>query len=216
MKRKNYYLLGILCFFIVAFSGCAKNNALLNQQALLIDELTDENKNLLSENDRLRQANLNIGRQAEDELARAKAELEEKLKTRIAEGSLEVGINDRGLVVTVLNKVLFDPGKAELKSSSQDVLDHVAGVLKNKMGNAMIYVDGHTDSDPIKKSTWRSNWELSSARALEVVHYFVEKKGLNPKRIAATGYGEHRPLVSNNTREGKMKNRRVEIVVSSQ
>ncbi len=78
----------------------------------------------------------------------------------------------------------------------------------------MVYVEGHTDNQPIRMSAWRSNWELSTARAMEVVHYFIEAGNLNPRRLAATGYGEFHPVADNGAPEGMSKNRRVEIIVS--
>ena len=78
----------------------------------------------------------------------------------------------------------------------------------------MIYIEGHTDDEPIRLSAWRSNWELSTARALEVLHYFIDAGNLNPKRLAATGYGEFHPVGDNSSPEGRSANRRVEIVVS--
>ena len=73
-------------------------------------------------------------------------------------------------------------------------------------------IEGHTDNQPIKRSGWKSNWELSTARALSVLHYLSEKSVAEP-RLAATGYGEYKPVATNDAREGRQKNRRVEIVI---
>jgi len=74
-------------------------------------------------------------------------------------------------------------------------------------------VEGHTDNEPIKYSGWRSNWELSSGRALAVVHYLIDKRNLEPDRIRAVGFGEFQPVASNDAPEGRRQNRRVEIVI---
>ncbi|MFH1782408.1 MAG: OmpA family protein, partial [Candidatus Omnitrophota bacterium] len=76
-----------------------------------------------------------------------------------------------------------------------------------------IGIEGHTDNEPIKYSGWKSNWELSTARATSVLHYIVDERGIAPERVSATGHGEFKPVSSNDTEDGKRQNRRVEIVV---
>lgn len=118
---------------------------------------------------------------------------------------------DAGTVtVTLENRILFSPGKADLRSTSQ--LNHIAGVLKEKYGAMQIEVVGHTDSDPIKKSKWKDNWELSAQRALSVLRYLI-KKGIPEDTIRASGRGPSQPVASNASSSGKAQNRRVEIVV---
>ncbi len=143
------------------------------------------------------------------ELEAARAELEKRLK---GEQGVSVEMSERGLVVTFLAEVLFDSGKAKVKAGAHDVLDKVAKVITDKAPDRNIAVEGHTDNEPIKKSGWKSNWELSTARATSVLHY-LEEKGMDPKKLQATGYGEYRPVVSNDTVEGRQKNRRVEIII---
>jgi len=74
-------------------------------------------------------------------------------------------------------------------------------------------IEGHTDKVPIKRSGWKSNWELSTARALSVLHYLEKDEGISPERLSAIGYGEYRPVASNDSRDGRKQNRRVEIVI---
>ena len=76
-----------------------------------------------------------------------------------------------------------------------------------------IGIEGYTDNVPIKHSSWKSNWELSSARSLSVLYFLANEKGISPERLSAIGFGEYRPVVSNDTREGRKLNRRVEIVI---
>jgi chemotaxis protein MotB len=144
-----------------------------------------------------------------DRLSKIKAELEEKLKG--VEG-VSLSMEDRGLVITFLDEILFDSGKTAVKADAFNALDRVAGVITSKASDLNIGVEGHTDSDPIKFSGFKSNWELSTARATSVLHY-LESKGVSPQKLAAIGYGEHRPVADNTTVEGKRKNRRVEIVI---
>ncbi|MHC5077322.1 MAG: OmpA/MotB family protein, partial [Planctomycetota bacterium] len=91
-------------------------------------------------------------------------------------------------------------------------LDHINSVLRSKYGGRQIDVVGHTDSDPIKKSSWQDNWELSAQRALSVLRYLV-KQGISSEQIRAVGRGESQPIASNSSASGKARNRRVEIVV---
>jgi chemotaxis protein MotB len=116
------------------------------------------------------------------------------------------------ITVTLPNAILFDAGKAALKKAHSAELDHIVSVLQEKYSGKQIDVVGHTDSDPIKKSKWQDNWELSSQRALSVVRYLVEH-GIPQDKVRGIGCGAARPIASNATASGKSKNRRVEIVV---
>jgi chemotaxis protein MotB len=116
------------------------------------------------------------------------------------------------ITVTLPNTILFDSGKAILKSATSKELDHILAVLKDKWSGKQIDVVGHTDNDPIKKSSWKDNWELSAQRALSVARYLTDH-GIPEKQVEASGCGSFRPIASNSTAEGKAKNRRVEIVV---
>ncbi|MFA5316279.1 MAG: OmpA family protein [Dehalococcoidales bacterium] len=147
--------------------------------------------------------------QENSELQAAKAELEKRLK---GEKGVSVGMDERGLVVTFVAEVLFDSGLAKIRPSANEVLSKVTNVLNDQVADRNIAIEGHTDNEPIKKSGWKSNWELSTARATSVLHY-LEENGTAPTRLQATGYGEHHPIASNDTKEGRQKNRRVEIVI---
>ena len=116
------------------------------------------------------------------------------------------------ITVTLANTILFDSGKATLKNATIKELDHILSVLKQKYPEKEIDVVGHTDTDPIKKSSWKDNWELSAQRALSVARYLTDH-GVAEKLVEASGCGSFRPVVPNTTVDGKAKNRRVEIVV---
>lgn len=143
------------------------------------------------------------------ELESAKAELEVKLK---GEKGVSVEMDERGLVVTFIAEVLFDSGNAKIRTEADEVLNKVADVINTQVADRNIAIEGHTDNEPIKKSGWKSNWELSTARATSVLHY-LEEKGTAPQRLQATGYGEYHPVDTNETKEGRQKNRRVEIII---
>ena len=116
------------------------------------------------------------------------------------------------ITVTLPNAILFGSGKATLKKATSVELDHIRSVLQSQYSGKQIDVVGHTDSDPIKKSKWKDNWELSAQRALSVTRYLINR-GIPEDRIRAVGRGASQPIASNATASGKARNRRVEIVV---
>ncbi|MBN3041012.1 MAG: OmpA family protein [Candidatus Omnitrophica bacterium] len=124
-----------------------------------------------------------------------------------------VDIENEKVTVSVLTDDLFDSGSNELKDSSKPLMEKLARVFKSKAGGYSLIIEGHTDSEPIRHSHWKSNWELSSARALSVLHFFINECSFDPSRISFGGYGEQRPIASNNTRLGRQKNRRVDITL---
>jgi chemotaxis protein MotB len=148
-----------------------------------------------------------------DELGRARKLLEGKLSQEIQDKQVKLDMMEKGLVITVVGDLLFDSGKAKIRSEAEPLLDKVASVLKENVPRLNVGIEGHTDDQPIKYSGWKSNWELSTARALSVLHYLVNEKGISPDRLSAIGYGEYRPVASNNTKESRQLNRRVEIVI---
>lgn len=151
-----------------------------------------------------------------DELNRAKSLLEDKLSAEIRDKQVGLQMMKKGLVVTVVGDVLFDSGKDKIRPEAYGILDKISDVLRENIPQFNVGIEGHTDNQPIKFSGWKSNWELSSARALSVLHYMVDEKGISPERVSAIGYGEHRPVASNDTEEARQLNRRVEIVILPQ
>lgn len=119
--------------------------------------------------------------------------------------------DERGIVVRILDRTFFDEGKAELKENAKRTIDKIAPILK-KISNH-IRIEGHTDNVPISNKEFKSNWELSTRRATEVVRYFIEKAQIPPERFSASGYAEFRPIADNQTPEGRALNRRIEIII---
>lgn len=198
-----------LIIMLMPLVGCARQKELsriARSQAATIITMNDEINRLNNEVEGLSRSR--------DYLEKTKILLQQRLQDELAKGDLTVAMNEKGLVVTVLNQILFDSGKVQLKSASLDTLQKVGQVLNTQVPDQIVYVEGHTDNDPIKHSGFRSNWELSTARATEVVHFFVEKVNVEPTRLVASGYGEFQPVVPNDTAQHKAQNRRVEIVIS--
>ena len=130
----------------------------------------------------------------------------------IDNGQVRVIHSEHGLSVEINASVLFATGQADLQEESSKVLEAVAQVLKD--GEQMIRVEGHTDNIPIVTDKFPSNWELSAVRASSVVRLLIEN-GVGAARLIAAGYGEYRPMESNDTEEGRMRNRRVTITILS-
>ncbi|HWI53289.1 MAG TPA: flagellar motor protein MotB [Symbiobacteriaceae bacterium] len=146
-----------------------------------------------------------------EEISKALEQVGEGLAADFSrDGRFGVFLNERGLVISLAGNAFFDSGKAELRPEIIPLLDEIAGRLKGLPGD--ISLEGHTDTDPIHTAEFPSNWELSYARANRVRSY-LQSKGVDEKKLIVVGYGETRPLFSNTTAQGKMKNRRVDIVV---
>jgi chemotaxis protein MotB len=142
-------------------------------------------------------------------------DLTKKLEKEIQQGQIQITEMKNRLTMTMVDKIIFPSGSAEISKKGKEVLDKVTAILK-EVKDKRIQVEGHTDNVPIVsdlKKRFPTNWELSTARATEVVRYLQETGGLDPKLLSATGYSEYQPVASNDTDEGKHKNRRIEIVL---
>ena len=126
-------------------------------------------------------------------------------------GDIEIMENKNDLIINLSDKLIFDLGKNDVKESFKPTLNKVIKIL-SKLDNK-IRVEGYTDNTPISNSNFESNWELSAARAVEILRYLHQQGNLSLDRLEAAGYGEFHPIVPNDTPQGKIKNRRVAIVI---
>jgi len=140
-----------------------------------------------------------------------KRQLEEALGEEIKRHEIEMRVTPEGLVVSLREVGFFNSGDATLLEDGRNTLTRIAGILNEK--GFHIRVEGHTDNMPIHTSRFKSNWELSTARATEVVSILIEKHGFNPGQVSAARYSQYRPIASNGTEEGRRTNRRVDVVV---
>jgi chemotaxis protein MotB len=158
-----------------------------------------------------------------DELGSNKVKKQEKMQSMaknilhalaplVKDGQVRVTQNSLGIIVEINASVLFSPGQARLAESSILALQAVARVIRGHEHE--IHVEGHTDNLPIHTESFPSNWELSTARASSVIRLFVEN-GVETHRLAAIGYGENRPIETNETPEGRQRNRRVAVMILS-
>ncbi|SJZ34994.1 chemotaxis protein MotB [Trichlorobacter thiogenes] len=147
----------------------------------------------------------------ENEFREMASSIEAYLVKQGFQNKVTLSITQRGLVISLKEAGFFDSGSAKLKQDSISTLRGIAAGLQQYTNR--FRVEGHTDSVPIRSSEFRSNWELSTARATNVIHFLVDSAGLSPNSLSAVGYGEFQPLVDNSTPEQRAKNRRVDIVV---
>jgi len=142
--------------------------------------------------------------------AKVRAVLEEKAAAELQALFADVTIDERAVRVRLRDDLMFPFAEAALSPSAAEPLAKLARVL-DEMPNAVV-VEGHTDDRPITGLAYKSNWELSVARAGSVIERLTSE-GVAPARLIASGYGEHRPLADNGTPDGRARNRRVEIVI---
>jgi chemotaxis protein MotB len=131
-----------------------------------------------------------------------------------SDGSIDVKRDKRGIVIAVADKMFYKSGSSELKDDAVDFLDQIVQAIIEFPN--MVRIEGHTDNIPIHTKAFSSNWELSASRAINVAKYFVHKHDIDPGRITATGYADFKPVTSNDSPDGRAKNRRVEIVLLSE
>ncbi len=150
-----------------------------------------------------------LGGMVQKELQEIQSKVEEFIIKNKLGGKVSVEVGERGAVITISDVVLFPPGEAQFTREAKPILEKLTELVKEFP--YMVRVEGHTDNVPIHNSRYPSNWELSSARASEIVRFFI-KHGVDPRRLVAAGYAHYRPIADNSTPEGRAKNRRVEIV----
>ena len=126
-------------------------------------------------------------------------------------GQLTVSIEKGRIVINLPDNVLFATGRSNVNTEGQEALKQIATVLK-EFSDRSFQVEGHTDNVPMKSARYPSNWELSTARALNVVHLMVQE-GVDAKNISAAGFGEFQPRADNEEKEGRALNRRIEIIM---
>ncbi|MCD6165121.1 flagellar motor protein MotB [bacterium] len=127
--------------------------------------------------------------------------------------SIQIRLTDTGIAIRLLNPILFDLGKADLKPRVFPILDKIIAIVKT--GDTKVRIEGHTDNLPIHTPQFPSNWELSAMRAINVLHYFENVGKVPPQRLSYMGYGEYKPIVPNDSEENRAKNRRVEIYIDT-
>lgn len=138
--------------------------------------------------------------------------IEDAIKTLNSERGIKAVYTKKGVYITLDNSILFKNGVADINAECLPLLDKITTMI-GKISNP-VRVEGHTDNLPVHSRKFPSNWELSIARAVNVVKYFVEARKILPERLSAVGYGESKPIYPNDTSDNRVKNRRVEIILT--
>jgi chemotaxis protein MotB len=181
------------------------------------NKVVTDNKALENENARLRQDLAALQKAQEENVQKVSKTYEDllvKMKGEIAKGQMTISELKGKLTVNMVDAVLFDSGKAEVKAGGQAILQKIVSILKD-VKDKSIRIEGHTDNVPIigmLAKKFPTNRELSAARALNVTRY-LQEQGIDPAHLSAIAYGEYKPVASNDTPEGKAKNRRIEIIL---
>ncbi|MGR3173298.1 MAG: OmpA family protein [Candidatus Scalindua sp.] len=206
----------VRCLFLslmVLSVGCAELKSLREEKIVMtqrIGELQRERDDLNSRYNLSEQEKAGLIEER-DRLENARRSMEERLKGSGA----SVRIKEGKISVMLPSSILFNSGQTKLKKAAKSSLTKVCNALKKDFPNATIRIEGHTDSDPLKrtKKVYNTNWELSALRASNVLHYLIDSCHLDPEKLYIAGFGKYQPVASNKSKEGKKKNRRVEIVI---
>jgi chemotaxis protein MotB len=177
-------------------------------------ETTDEEKQNLKIKDGeadLEQKIAEIREQVEQEVAQQAEELKELLKEAIDEDLVTVETEELKIIIRIQEKGSFPSGSASLNPGFYDVMDIISNAVARSPGK--VVVAGHTDNVPISTARFRSNWELSSARAVTVVHALVQNEAIDEARVTIEGHADSNPLMANDSPENRAVNRRVELII---
>ena len=179
------------------------------------DKVAGDKADLDAENAKLKAENATLVKAREEQVQKVSSTYEsllEKMKSEISKGQVTISELKGKLTVNMVDSILFDSGKAEVKKGGLEILGKVISILKDVKDKA-IRIEGHTDNVQISRNLaqrYPTNWELSAARAINVARY-LQDEGIDPGQLSAGAYGEWKPVATNDTAEGKAKNRRIEI-----
>ncbi len=209
--------LALAILWLQARGAVASREEALGRLQTLVEQsaaLSETNRHLSTELERIRSEAAELQEQVEQS-TQARLSMEQQFRSDLESKDVTISELQGRLTVNILDRVLFDSGEARLKPDGEAVLAKVA-VLLAKYPSRQVQVAGHTDDVPIRNRTadgFTDNWGLSAGRATAAVKCLVEKGGVDPKRIAAVGFGEFRPVADNATPEGRARNRRIAVVV---
>ncbi|MFW5718978.1 MAG: OmpA/MotB family protein [Halanaerobium sp.] len=149
--------------------------------------------------------------QAPQNIQQIMRELDNYIEKNNLSDRVDVENKRKGLVVSLTGEILYEQGRADIRDQGSEVLAMISEILRDLPNDIMI--EGHTDNVPIRTDEFPSNWELSTARAVNVIKFLIEERDFDPARLSAAGYAENRPVAENDNAEGRAKNRRIEVVV---
>jgi len=222
----------LFAFFVVLFAATYRDNQSIRKLARAIHNgfqtmgafTADENGNGGAYSTETPNADDNTSRVQNDKTAinpasagsvadmlQLRRQLEAAMGQELQNHEVVLQVTPEGFVISLKELGFFNSGQAELLPGASEKIERIAKVL-SKPG-LEIRVEGHSDNQPIHNDQFRSNWELSTARAMAVLRLLVDDAGFDPRKLSASGYGEYRPVADNGTPEGRRMNRRVDLVV---
>ncbi|UOY94224.1 flagellar motor protein MotB [Ectobacillus sp. JY-23] len=213
----------LLALFIVLFAMSSLDTEKFRQMAIAFNkELKGGtgNKEFLNEAPPAKDVPLKEEKSVEELQAKQEMEelkqLQEKIDAYITANklslSLKTTLTERGLMITIMDNALFDSGKAFVKLESVATAKEISQLLVAASPREVM-VSGHTDNVPITNAEFKSNWDLSTGRAVNFMQVLLENANLQPGKFSAIGYGEYRPVAPNDSAENRAKNRRVEVLI---
>ncbi|MFT6362669.1 MAG: chemotaxis protein MotB [Planctomycetota bacterium] len=205
----------VMLALLPLLGSCASQKVLDDYEAEL-GALREERTALQRENtslqDQLNQTQMVLS-STSGELESARAVVATAPTLPTFDNGVEVGMRGGNLVIMIPSSISFGSGKSTLSNTGKSALEEVAALLRREHPNGQYWIEGHTDNDQISKSKYASNRVLSNSRAMSVLEYFVASCGIADSSCVVVGHGEYSPVTGNDSKDGKARNRRVEIVV---
>lgn len=218
--KKKYFVFASIIIIPFFLNGCLVTESKYIKKSAEADKLAQElalerekNQALTEQNLALKESTTKLAQKAE-ETSSTYQQLLKEMKAEIDEGQITIKELKGKLTMDVVDKILFDSGEARIKEDGLKVLQRVVDILQS-VKDKNILIEGHTDNVPIVgrlAQRYPTNWELSHARAINVTKY-LQEKGIDPRILSATAYGEYQPIADNSTPEGRAKNRRIAIIL---
>ncbi|MFJ7929662.1 flagellar motor protein MotB [Peribacillus sp. NPDC096448] len=153
-----------------------------------------------------------LGKNEQEELTEVQERVDAYIEKNDLTDKLGTNLTDEGMLISIRENVLFESGVAEVRSENRKIAKEISDLLVMDLPRNII-VSGHTDNIPIKNYQYGSNWDLSVMRSVNFMKLLLENKDLDPEMFSAKGHGEFKPVASNETKKGRAKNRRVEILI---
>jgi chemotaxis protein MotB len=210
----------LMIFFIILYSMSEMDKSKYNQLASVFSiEMGGGGTGVLEGESESADSETSV---ADKELTLTEEQKQEEVKKKIdayidtsqLNGSVTTSIEERGLVLSFNDALFFDSGNAEIKEGQTEKFVDIGKLLNQPaLKDSFIRVEGYTDSIPVSNPQYKSNWDLSVLRASNVAQVIISDSGIDPNRVSVVGYGEYRPKADNKTKEGRLENRRVDILI---
>ncbi len=209
----------LLALFIVLFASSTVDSVKFRAMSSVFNQVFDggtgvmDNPSVIeSDNGKSTSSGMMTGKTEQEQLGDVQDKVNSYIKDKKLGNKLETALTEEGLLVTIEDNVLFESGVGEVREKDKKIAKEIAALLVMDPPRSIV-ISGHTDNIPIKNNEYDSNWDLSVMRAVSFMKVLLENDKLEPEWFSAKGYGEFKPVASNDTAAGRAKNRRVEILI---